>query len=278
VSFLVTSHGASSNLSNASGITTDGSTEAQSFVTNQQPWQPLPIESFINAEHDGANTDLTSAITAELSHQQRTALSPTMTPPHQGRQETLWNTASSTAAADFTSATAADTVQQHQTVSEPPMARTARVFPDYMCTAIKTRGDRAALTIIFPYTLEVVCLMSLAIRPNKVEHIAMKLFGVHIEVEDEFRWLILGNGARCLISPETPLQGARMEAVNALLGNDVADAVATSPTRQKEVEKSIVATRCVTFSIDSNPAEGGFLNLNLGTQGGHEIKGKLFPR
>ena len=118
--------------------------------------------------------------------------------------------------------------------------------------------------------------MSLAIRANKVEFIAIQLFGIHVETEDGFRCIVLENGARCVPGRDTSLQGARPEAISKLLGSDISCAIAASLAREDEVRQSIFATRCVTMQIARNPDEGAILNLNLGLDGGFETKDKLF--
>lgn len=168
--------------------------------------------------------------------------------------------------------------QHQQTVQNPLMIHIAEVFPDYMCTAIVRNSDRASLSMAFPYTLGGVCELTLAIMPNKVQHIAMVLFGALIEVEFGARVLLLGNGARCLISLEAPLKGARLEGIKELLGMDVAEAIETNPTREDEFNAALRTTSCVSMAIHRNPEAGGLLNLYLGTAGSHEMKGKLFPR
>jgi hypothetical protein len=118
--------------------------------------------------------------------------------------------------------------------------------------------------------------MSLAIRANKVEYIAMELFEIHLETEDGFRCIVLGNGVRCVPGQEMFLQGAQPEAIDKLLGPVTGRAISMSPARQEELNQAILATRCVTMEIARNPADGAILNLNLGLEAGFEISDKLF--
>lgn len=103
------------------------------------------------------------------------------------------------------------------------------------------------MTMSFPYAVEVACLMSLAIRANKVEYIAIVLFGAHIEIKDGVRCLVLENRAKNYPRPEMSPQGAQPDGITILLGRDVFRAVARSLTR-KEVEEKYLTTSSHTPS------------------------------
>jgi len=151
-------------------------------------------------------------------------------------------------------------------------------FPQYMCSAIRKSGDRAAVTMVFPYFPggTVVCLMSLAILASKVEYLAMELFGVHLETEDGFRCVVLENGGRLVPGQDMILQGARDEAILKLFGLEASRGIAASPAREEEVRQAILATRCVTMRVSSNPNDDVMVSLNLGLEEGFRIKETLY--
>ena len=130
--------------------------------------------------------------------------------------------------------------------------------------------------MVFPYSLGVVCLMSLAILSNKVAYLAMELFGVHVEIDGGFQYVVLENGVRLLPRPALVKQGGRDEAIARLLGFEISKAIKLSPTRKEEMNQAILVTRCVTMEITSNPMDDGVLNLNLGQDEGYYVKETLF--
>lgn len=174
--------------------------------------------------------------------------------------------------------TATSKFPNQETVSDPSIKRIACVYPQYLCGAIRKTGSTAAVTMVFPSYFpggKVACLMSLAIVANKVQHIAMELFGTHLETEDGFRYIIQENGGR-LFPQEVVLQGAQDRAIAKLLGPETSYAIAVSPVRKEEVRQEIHATRCVTLQITSNCHEDAILSLNLGLEEGFQLKEKLY--
>jgi hypothetical protein len=165
--------------------------------------------------------------------------------------------------------------QQQQQVADPAVEHVARLFPQYMCKAIRKNGGRASIKVNFLYaSSQLTCITSLAIRSNNVAFIAMELFGIHLETEDGVRCIVLPNGANIVPGPDL-LRGAQPGGVNTLLGSEISRLIAESPMRQEEVSQGILATNCVTMQVSGNPDDGGILNLNLAVEGGFEVKKKL---
>lgn len=137
---------------------------------------------------------------------------------------------------------------------------------------------KAAVTMTFPYLGKVDCLMSLAIKETKVEHIAMALFNVHVDVEPavQARQVVLQHGVRLMPNPEITLQGVRDEAIPKLLGAEIHEAIKASRVCQEELQQGTRATRCVSMIIPSNPDVGAIINLNLGLKEGSRVRDKLY--
>ena len=166
---------------------------------------------------------------------------------------------------------------EQETVSSPLTSRLPTIFPQYTCGIIRRTGYKASITMAFPYSLGVDCLLSLSILSNKVEYLAMKLFGVHIETEGEFRYVVFQkDGVRLLPRPALAIQGACDETISMLLGPEVSNAISVSPVRKEEIKQAILATRCVTMSITNNSHEDCVLTLNLGQDEGYKIRKTLF--
>ncbi|KAF5127132.1 hypothetical protein E5D57_008060 [Metarhizium anisopliae] len=177
---------------------------------------------------------------------------------------------------------------QQQVLSHASLQGTADIFPEYMSGAIRrdlmeSDGSscwRAAVTMTFPYLGKVDCLMSLAIRETKVEHSAMALFNVHVDVESavQARQVVLQHGVRLTPNPEITLQGVRDEAIQNLLGLEIYEAIKSSRVFQEELQQGTRATRCVSMIIPGNPNIGAVINLNLGLKEGSRIRNKLYRR
>ncbi|KAL9114741.1 MAG: hypothetical protein Q9227_001420 [Pyrenula ochraceoflavens] len=201
------------------------------------------------------------------SLQQTEILSPTVV-PDSSRQEGMMNGESATL----------DINEYQDCVSDPPIAHLADVFRPYMCAAVVKRNDRAAITMIFPNFRvgPVVCLMSLAIYPNKVEYLALELFGVHIESEAGLRYIFLENGGRINPSPDIVLQGAREESILRLLGPQLTHAIMSSPTRKEEMRQGISLTRCLSMTVNAKADAQAILSLNTGLDDSFELKATLY--
>ncbi|KJZ71579.1 hypothetical protein HIM_09048 [Hirsutella minnesotensis 3608] len=185
---------------------------------------------------------------------------------------------SDTVATPIARASALNAGLGEQRLEKAPVKGIAAVLPQYMCGAIRKSGMKASVTMTFPHEQNggIHCFMSLSILPNKLEFVAMKLLGVHLETEGKMRYVIFPNGAKMLPRPEVSLQGAMDETIRELLGSMIASAVAGSPLRKEEIANAVLATTCVTMTISNSAHDDGILNLNLGLEGGIAVKEALF--
>jgi hypothetical protein len=170
-------------------------------------------------------------------------------------------------------------LSSQQTVSNPSAKRLAGIFPQYTCGAVRNSGNTASVTMAFPAQLsgpKVECLMSLSILPNKIQYLAMVLFGVHIESDAGIWYVTLDNGVRVLPQYEVVLQGGREEGIKSLLGSELSLALRKSPLRKDEVRQGKLATNCITLRLPSNCEYDGILNLNLGLDEAFRLKDALF--
>jgi hypothetical protein len=130
----------------------------------------------------------------------------------------------------------------------------------------------------FEHEQTVMCFMIIGIQASKVERVAMELFGVHVDTDNGVRCLVHSSGAVSLAAPGQyiPLQGAPPDSVRKILGQAIDGAISETPQRQREVERGIHATRCVSLRIPENPNDDAILNLNLGLIQGFQMKDMLF--
>ncbi|RSM19927.1 hypothetical protein CDV31_001287 [Fusarium ambrosium] len=150
------------------------------------------------------------------------------------------------------------------------------IFPEYLSDAIRRDGvgdkRRAAVTISFPGKPfgVVACIMTLAVRPNKVDRLAHLLFGAHLETEGQNREVVLESGCRILVLPKVVIQGCRTATISKVFGPVIAEAIAAAPYRKQEVLDGVSATRCVTMTIYSDE-RGAEISLSLGLKEGSRI-------
>jgi len=166
-----------------------------------------------------------------------------------------------------------------QILSNPTAKLLATIFPQYICGAIRKYNEKAAATMVFPSQLsegKIECLLSLSILPNKVQYLAMKLFGVNLEIDGMSRYIVQDNGAKLLVG-EVVLQAAEGEAaITELLGPEISAGIEMSPLRKEEVRQGLLLTNCIMLRVTGNSLEDGILNLNLGLEEGFNLKCAFF--
>ena len=175
--------------------------------------------------------------------------------------------------------------QQHRVLENASLEGIANVFDEYMCEAIRrdtVQSSResyvtAAVTMDFPMSGLVDCLMSLAIHESKVEYLAMALFNVLVGSVGNVRYLTLPGGVRVTPNPEVTLKGVLREAIIRTFGPEIYNAVAESSIREKELEEGNQVTEGVSMILTSKTSEGAIINLSLGVRGGVQIKDKIYP-
>ncbi|KAB5514947.1 hypothetical protein GE09DRAFT_1179690 [Coniochaeta sp. 2T2.1] len=157
------------------------------------------------------------------------------------------------------------------------------LFPEYLSGAIRrdhSRNDRitAAVTMNFPSSSfgEVACIMTLVVQANKVERLAMLLFGAHVESEGRCREIVLQEGARLRPSPQITLQGTHSDAISKVFGSMTATAIAAAPYRRREIREGTRATRCVSMTILNECDATAMITLTLGLEEGLQIKKMLY--
>lgn len=171
-------------------------------------------------------------------------------------------------------------VYGNQVLEAPAMMTVAKIFPQQTCRAIASVDNKGRIRMTFPPSFghTVMCFMIIEIQANKVERIAMDLFGVCVDVDSGVRCIVHRSGAVSPVPREQHiiLQGAAPESVLEILGAAIQSAIVETPLRQGEMEQGIHATRCVSLSIPDKPNANATLELNLGVIRGFEMKNMLF--
>ena len=119
--------------------------------------------------------------------------------------------------------------------------------------------------------------MGIFIIESKVQHVAIVLYNVYAEVESDsqVRTIVMQNGVRLMPSPEISLVGARDEAILDLFGPKVFGAVKASCIYQKEQQRGIRPTRCVSMLVHGDARQGAVIKFNLGIKEGIQIGNQL---
>jgi hypothetical protein len=118
--------------------------------------------------------------------------------------------------------------------------------------------------------------MSLSILPNKVQYLAMELYGVHVESDGGYRYFVLDNGVRILVGHEDVLQGANERAITRLLGPEPSVALSKSPLRKEEIRQGKLETNGVFLRMPGSCEQNSILNLCLGLDEAYCLKDALF--
>ena len=148
-----------------------------------------------------------------------------------------------------------------------------------MCGAIRRvsvqKELKAAVTTILPlWGGPVDCLISLDICDQEVEQLAMALFNAKVKWVEQVLHVVLKEGFTLIIPhSETTLKGALDEAIIAVFGLEIHNAIAESPIRRRELEEGKHVTECVSMILTKN---GAIINLSLGLEGGLQIQNKLY--
>lgn len=141
-----------------------------------------------------------------------------------------------------------------------------------------TTPSKGAVTMVFPSTGLVDCLLRLEIYPSEVEHLAMALFKTRIKSEDQIRHVCLKDGVILTPTPEITLSGVLDEAIAEVFGREIHEAVKACYLREKELKEGIVATKCILMILSNKPSDGAVIGLSLGLEEGVSIREELYPR
>ncbi|KAI1839397.1 hypothetical protein JX266_014206 [Neoarthrinium moseri] len=142
-----------------------------------------------------------------------------------------------------------------------PMSRNLpNVFPSYLSRIIQKKGWYAVVTLSFP-SYPTNSSLGLQIDPKQVPHVAKELYGVHIDVEDGKRFLVLEDGVEVEIDTHIVLRRASNKAISKLYGKQVTMAYQSSYRYLAEQNLGEERTRCLTMVIDGKETSPGDLNL-----------------
>ncbi|KIW37292.1 uncharacterized protein PV06_10633 [Exophiala oligosperma] len=119
-------------------------------------------------------------------------------------------------------------------------------------------------------------IMSIEVMVNKVEHLAMELYGVHLETHQGLRYVYFPGGAKVLPNPIITLQGCQPGKISPIFGPETLNAITANPDYQDEVKQGYDCTDCVLMLISQAASDGATFLLSLAPMEGTEIKNRLY--
>lgn len=172
-------------------------------------------------------------------------------------------------------------LQEQRVIENATIEGTRHVFGDELCRAVRkvhTQGQmKAAVTTVLPkWGGPVDCLISLDIREEEVDRLALALFdakvtwvqqGLHVVLRDGFTIILTCSEA------EVTLKGATDKAIIEVFGSETCDAVNESRIRKSEWEAGKQLTQCVSMILAKS---GAIINMSLGLEGGIRIQNTLY--
>lgn len=164
---------------------------------------------------------------------------------------------------------------------------TIDIFPADFADSVKRDVDPydeqafvAAIDMAFPSgqtTTAYACQMIIAVTDNKTDHLAMKLFDVHLETHAGLRYVCLPGGAKVLPNPKIILQECALDVIPSVLGFETYIGIKANPMYQEERKLGRTKTRCVSMVISHIALESSLICVNLGLREGVLIREKLYP-
>jgi hypothetical protein len=154
------------------------------------------------------------------------------------------------------------------------------MFPMYFAGAIQRNSKLggisvAAVSMKFP-GIESKVFLTVHVTPNKVEHIAWKLFQVRLEHEGGSRY-IYTEPARVVPAPQFGLRCCCIQAIPDIFGEYLAGAIYNNPKYQQERLEEYNYTKSISMLVPSAADKCAQIFVSLHPREGMMVKEKLFP-
>ena len=160
--------------------------------------------------------------------------------------------------------------------------RARGLFNEFMLDALMkvaadgTNSLKVCLDMEFPSFRLVDCRMRVHISQEKVAYLAAALFQLEVEVIQKVRFIRLKNGSKMIPDPQLRLIGTSEEAIVAVLGSKICNAIKTCRMRTVESELGVGITDCVAMLLTSRSDEGATIILAMGVRAGYEFSNILY--
>jgi hypothetical protein len=167
----------------------------------------------------------------------------------------------------------------HESMEYPSLEEAAAVFDACICNMMQkvntAAPSRVVLTVTLPSeSVPIVCLMSLRVYEWAVEFLAQSLFDFKVKRVDQIRHIISSKELQVAVSgADTMLRGAQDEALIAVFGFSMYEAMNGNFIRRKEIQEGKARTDCVSMVLLD---DGAIINISLDWDNGLKIRNKLY--
>ena len=120
------------------------------------------------------------------------------------------------------------------------------------------------------------CELDLAILPNKVQYLAMTLFGAHVEVNGLLRYIVNENGRKTIPQPLLSVQGVDIGVISQLVSPSLVLGINQSTQRLEEVRQAIHLTDCVGMRVSQSAEECAHLYFIIGLNAGFAVYSECY--
>lgn len=172
-------------------------------------------------------------------------------------------------------------LQEQRVIENATIEGTKHVFGEELCRAVRkvyTHGQtKASVTTVLPkWGGPVDCLISLDIREEEVDQLALALFNAKVTWVQQGLHVVLRDGFTIILTcaeAEVTLKGATDKAIVDVFGSQTCDAVNESRIRKREWEAGEQLTHCVSMIITKS---GAIISISLSLESGIQIQNMLY--
>ncbi|KAI1416933.1 hypothetical protein F5Y13DRAFT_102191 [Hypoxylon sp. FL1857] len=150
------------------------------------------------------------------------------------------------------------------------------VFPNYLCKTIVKDGYSAAVSAYFaPVPNE--CYLALRLSATQIPYIAQELFGIHIDVQENRRYLLVDPGVQIKIGGAISFFGASISSIMKLFGTTVNQSLRTSSKFIEEMNLGEDRTNCLSMRVEGDASYPSDIKLFLDAEKLMTIVELLWP-
>lgn len=134
------------------------------------------------------------------------------------------------------------------------------VFPSYLCKSLVKKSYKASVQAYFaPIPDE--CSLNLELSATQVSYVAKELFDIHIDVQENRRYLTIDPGVKMDIDGTMTFRGASPIAIAKLFGATVNISLQSSSKFVEEVNLGEDRTSCISMAVERDATRPSIIKL-----------------